>query len=79
MATGSESSKKNNTLHVWGNERTMNINHLILTNIVTSNYFKNDLQKLKTFHEIVDEIYNQVSKLYITIILSHLSTEILLC
>eukprot|EP00800_Vazella_pourtalesii_P023590 TRINITY_DN962_c0_g1_i6.p1 TRINITY_DN962_c0_g1~~TRINITY_DN962_c0_g1_i6.p1 ORF type:complete len:106 (-),score=19.12 TRINITY_DN962_c0_g1_i6:244-561(-) len=63
MATGSESSKKNNTLHVWGNERTMNINHLILTNIVTSNYFKNDLQRLKTFHEIVDEIYNQVSHL----------------
>ncbi|KAI6660074.1 Pre-mRNA-splicing factor 38B-like [Oopsacas minuta] len=63
MATGSEPSRKNNTLHMWGNERTMNINHLILTNIVTSNYFKNDLQRLKTFHEIVDEIYNQVSHL----------------
>ena len=60
MATSSDAPKKNNTLHIWGNERTMNMNHLILTNIVTSNYFKNDLLKLKTFHEIVDEIYNQV-------------------
>lgn len=33
-------SKKSNILPLWGNERTMNLNALILTNIQSSHYFK---------------------------------------
>ena len=33
--------KKNaNTLALWGNEKTMNLNTLLLTNIQSSHYFK---------------------------------------
>jgi hypothetical protein len=32
--------RRSNTLPIWGNERTMNLNPLILTNIQTSHYFK---------------------------------------
>ena len=38
----------------------MNINSMILTNIKQSPYFKTDLFKLKTFHEVVDEIFYRV-------------------
>lgn len=34
------SSKQSNVLPLWGNERTMNLNPLILTNIQSSHYFK---------------------------------------
>lgn len=34
------SSKQSNILPLWGNERTMNLNPLILTNIQSSHYFK---------------------------------------
>ena len=50
----------NNTLPLWGNKETMNINHLILSNIRGSPYFKTDLFKLKTYHEVIDEIYYKV-------------------
>lgn len=60
---GTGGKKTSNILPLWGNKATMNINNLILTNIQSSNYFRNDLQKLKTFHEVVDEIYNQVAHL----------------
>ncbi|CAG2059142.1 unnamed protein product [Timema podura] len=40
--------KKNNSLPLWGNERTMNLNPLILTNIQSSHYFKGNLQTLTT-------------------------------
>lgn len=53
--------KKANALPLWGNAQTMNINNLIVTNILSSPYFKNELIKLKTFHEVVDEIYYKVS------------------
>lgn len=33
-------SKQSNVLPLWGNERTMNLNPLILTNIQSSHYFK---------------------------------------
>ena len=39
---------------------TMNLNPLILTNIQTSPYFKGPLNELKTYHEVVDEIYYKV-------------------
>ena len=54
-------NKKGNALPLWGNTQTMNINNLIITNIQSSAYFKNDLFKLKTFHEVIDEIYYKVS------------------
>lgn len=52
--------KQNNTLPLYGNKESMNINSMILTNIVQSPYFKQDLYQLKTFHEVVDEIYYRV-------------------
>ncbi|XP_046648393.1 pre-mRNA-splicing factor 38B-like [Daphnia pulicaria] len=55
--------RRSNTLPIWGNERTMNLNPLILTNIQTSHYFKTNLSELKTYHEVVDEIYYKVQHL----------------
>lgn len=53
-------SKKNNVLPIWGSERTMNLNNMVLTNVLQSPYFKNQLYQLKTYHEVVDEIYYKV-------------------
>ncbi|XP_029649071.1 pre-mRNA-splicing factor 38B isoform X1 [Octopus sinensis] len=53
----------NNPLSIWGNEKTMNLNTLILTNIQSSPYFKVNLYELKTYHEVIDEIYYKVSHL----------------
>ncbi|KAM7451090.1 PRP38 pre-mRNA processing factor38 domain-containing protein B [Porites harrisoni] len=55
--------KQNNVLPLWGNEKTMNLNSMVLTNILSSPYFKNELFKLKTYHEVVDEIYYKVEHL----------------
>lgn len=52
--------KLSNSLPVWGNQRTMNINNLVLTNIQASPYFKVKLYGLKTYHEVIDEIYYKV-------------------
>lgn len=89
---GSILTRKNNTLPIWGNERTMNLNTLILTNIQSSHYFKGNqvpiriiiykftkckerliayiiitvlvnLYELKTYHEVIDEIYYKVQHL----------------
>ncbi|XP_060527139.1 pre-mRNA-splicing factor 38B [Cylas formicarius] len=57
------SKKQSNVLPLHGNERTMNLNPLILTNIQSSHYFKVNLYELKTYHEVVDEIYYKVSHL----------------
>ncbi|KAK4520314.1 uncharacterized protein ATC70_008447 [Mucor velutinosus] len=51
--------KANNVLETWGNETTMNLNAIIYQNILSSPYFRS-LYNKKTFHEIVDEIYNEV-------------------
>ncbi|XP_020911071.1 pre-mRNA-splicing factor 38B [Exaiptasia diaphana] len=56
-------SKKSNVLPIWGSERTMNLNNMILTNVLQSPYFKNQLYQLKTYHEVVDEIYYKVDHL----------------
>ena len=53
--------KQNNTLPLYGNKTTMNLNSMILTNVQSSPYFKVDLFQLKTFHEVVDEIFYKVS------------------
>lgn len=58
-----EPQKKGNILPLWGNLQTMNINNLIITNIQGSPYFKNELYKLKTFHEVIDEIFYKVEHL----------------
>ncbi|XP_054918001.1 pre-mRNA-splicing factor 38B-like isoform X6 [Dermacentor andersoni] len=63
MAPGGPADKKNNVLPLWGNDKTMNLNNLILTNILSSPYFKVNLYKLKTYHEVVDEIYYNVQHL----------------
>ncbi|XP_078381576.1 pre-mRNA-splicing factor 38B-like isoform X1 [Oculina patagonica] len=55
--------KQNNVLPLWGNEKTMNLNSMILTNVLSSPYFKNELFQLKTYHEVVDEIYYKVDHL----------------
>ena len=52
--------KQNNVLPLWGSEKTMNLNSMILTNVLSSPYFKNELFQLKTYHEVVDEIYYKV-------------------
>ena len=49
-----------NTLPLYGNKETMNINPMILSNIQGSAYFKEGLYALKTFHEVVDEIFYKV-------------------
>lgn len=56
-------NKKSNGLPIWGNEKSMNLNPLILTNIQSSQYFKVNLYQLKTYHEVIDEIYYNVSHL----------------
>lgn len=54
--------KHGNNLPLWGNEKTMNLNPMILTNVLASPYFKVQLYELKTYHEVVDEIYFKVPK-----------------
>lgn len=53
--------KHGNNLPLWGNEKTMNLNPMILTNVLSSPYFKVQLYELKTYHEVVDEIYFKVN------------------
>lgn len=53
----------NNVLPIYGNEKTMNLNPLVLANIQASPYFKNDLYELKTYYQVRDEIYNIVTHL----------------
>lgn len=55
--------KQKNTLPLYGNKDTMNINPMILSNIQGSAYFKEELYKLKTFHEVIDEIFYKVCDL----------------
>jgi len=55
--------KKQGQLSCWGNQQSMNLNPLILTNITGSPYFKVQLFNIKTYHEVVDEIYYKVDHL----------------
>ena len=61
-AAGFGERRLKNTLPLYGNKDSMNINSMILTNIVGSPYFKEELINYKTFHEVVDEIYYKVSQ-----------------
>lgn len=49
-----------NALPIHGNEKTMNLNSLVLANIQASPYFKHHLYELKTYHQVIDEIYYKV-------------------
>uniref|UniRef100_T1JA16 Pre-mRNA-splicing factor 38 n=1 Tax=Strigamia maritima TaxID=126957 RepID=T1JA16_STRMM len=62
MAPGT-ATKNSNSLPLWGNDKSMNLNSLILTNIQSSHYFKVNLFDLKTYHEVIDEIYYKVTHL----------------
>lgn len=64
--------KQKNTLPLYGNKDTMNINPMILSNIQGSAYFKEELYKLKTFHEVVDEIFYKVGSYHTSTIISPL-------
>ena len=55
-------NKQSNTLTYHCNEK-MGLNLLIYTNIQQSPYFKNNLFQLKTYHEVIDEIYYSVKHL----------------
>jgi len=58
-----DGGRKNGELPFWGNQQTMNINPLILTNVRNSAYYKSTLLDLKTYHEVVDQIYYKVTHL----------------
>lgn len=62
-AAGFGDKRLKNTLPVYANKDSMNINSMILTNIIGSPYFKEELINYKTFHEVVDEIYYKVKNL----------------
>ncbi|KAI8090022.1 PRP38 family-domain-containing protein [Halteromyces radiatus] len=51
-----------NRLETWGNEETMNMNPIIYQNILESRYFK-ALYEKSTFHEVINEIYNEVTNM----------------
>lgn len=53
-------TRKNNTLPLWGNKTSMNLNSLVLENIVNSPYYKTALTEMTTFNEVVNEIYYNV-------------------
>jgi len=55
--------RESNNIQIWGNKESMNLNSMILTNIQSSTYFKQKLFELKTYHEVIDEIYYRVNHL----------------
>jgi hypothetical protein len=54
--------QKSNAVPMHGNLSTFNMNNLLHTNIMESEYFR-ALYQLKTYHEVIDEIYRSVSTL----------------
>ncbi|KII64837.1 Pre-mRNA-splicing factor 38B [Thelohanellus kitauei] len=50
-------------MKTWGNEKTMNINSLLLSNIQSSLYFKGELAQLACIEELIDQIYYKVTHL----------------
>ena len=51
--------QKSNAVPMHGNLSTFNMNNLLHTNIMESEYFR-ALYQLKTYHEVIDEIYHSV-------------------
>ncbi|KAA0190667.1 Pre-mRNA-splicing factor 38B [Fasciolopsis buskii] len=58
-----EQAPRGNILKLWGNQQTMNLNAMVYTNVTQSPYFKANLIELKTYHEVIDEIYYKVEHL----------------
>jgi pre-mRNA-splicing factor 38B len=50
---------KKNVLPVHGNSETFNMNSLLFNNILSFEYFR-ALFQLKTYHEVIDEVYRSV-------------------
>ena len=61
--TLASNAKKGNAIPIYGNAASLNLNPLIVTNIQGSPYFKVNLFGLKTYHEVIDEIYYKVDHL----------------
>lgn len=53
-------TKKNNTLPIWGNIQTMNLNTLVLENVVQSTYWKNYLNEITSYQQVADEVFVNV-------------------
>ncbi|XP_054156447.1 pre-mRNA-splicing factor 38B-like isoform X2 [Oppia nitens] len=62
VAKHGSSTKASNVLPIHCNEK-MGLNPLIFQNIQQSPYFKNNLFQLKTYHEVIDEIFYSVQHL----------------
>ena len=73
QAMGVMEKKLKNTLPLYGNKESRNMNSMILTNIVGSPYFKEELINYKTFHEVIDEVYYKVSFLFFLYFLGFLN------
>mmetsp|Transcript_60413 Transcript_60413/g.118907 ORF Transcript_60413/g.118907 Transcript_60413/m.118907 type:complete len:562 (+) Transcript_60413:55-1740(+) len=50
---------KSNALPMYGNTTNFNINNLLFNNIMENEYFR-ALYQLRTYHEVIDEIYRSV-------------------
>ena len=68
QAMGVMEKRLKNTLPLYGNKESMNMNSMILTNIVGSPYFKEELINYKTFHEVIDEVYYKVSPIFLDLL-----------
>lgn len=58
--TEPDGSKKSNVLPIHGNSATYNINNLLYNNVMESEYFR-ALYQLRTYHEVIDEIFRSVT------------------
>ena len=54
-----EPEDTSNKLPMHGNKETFNINNLLFNNVMENEYFR-ALYQLKTYHEVIDEIYRSV-------------------
>ena len=52
--------KRSEKLPMYGNSTTFNINNLLFNNIMENEYFR-ALYQLRTYHEVIDEIYRSVN------------------
>ncbi|KAJ3154850.1 PRP38 pre-mRNA processing factor 38 domain-containing protein B [Geranomyces michiganensis] len=53
-----EAAKRANRLETVGNKDTMNLHNILYQNIISSQYFRS-LYEIKTYHQVIDEIYNK--------------------
>ncbi|KHJ90220.1 PRP38 family protein, partial [Oesophagostomum dentatum] len=58
-----KSNRKSNTLPIWGNQQTMNLNGLVLENVKESYYYKNHLIEIESAQQLLDEVFYKVKHL----------------